>query len=265
MKTLIETLKLPHGYAAEIYPDEDARNPFDEWDGLAPIAVWNLDNRPGHLDNYKGADLNLGVLLDALPPETWETRTGKRAILDVLGWGVSDCAAEIRWQGGFREAVDWWVNDNGPSGWRCAQEYFERMEAVAALAGIPHHYTQSNGCSQGDAALVFAAALPAWVSEVGVGGDLAAGCKADCELWGAWAWGDVFGAVIVDPKGEETGESCWGFYGSDHKASGLLEYAENAAECHRAARRAEILKSRAAAKAERRERFAAACRDIATA
>ncbi|MCQ2232457.1 MAG: hypothetical protein MJZ30_11480 [Paludibacteraceae bacterium] len=37
--------------------------------------------------------------------------------------------------------------------------------------------------------------------------------------------GNVFGYTITDPDGEETDDSCWGFYGSDHEESGLLDQA----------------------------------------
>ena len=39
--------------------------------------------------------------------------------------------------------------------------------------------------------------------------------------------GEVYGSNI-----EEVDDSCSGFFGDDHKASGLLEYAENAIDCH---------------------------------
>lgn len=61
--------------------------------------------------------------------------------------------------------------------------------------------------------------------------------KKQAEMYDAWAWGDVYG-YIIDVMGEdedgdeivveESVDSCWGFYGSDHAKSGLedavLEY-----------------------------------------
>ena len=42
-----------------------------------------------------------------------------------------------------------------------------------------------------------------------------------------WANGYVYGYVV-----ENIDESCWGFYGSDHEKSGLMDYATNAIDCH---------------------------------
>lgn len=44
--------------------------------------------------------------------------------------------------------------------------------------------------------------------------------------------GDVYGYKVLDSKGNEIDDgSCWGFYGHEHKTSGLLEYAQNAIDC----------------------------------
>ena len=37
--------------------------------------------------------------------------------------------------------------------------------------------------------------------------------------------GDVYGFRIKDAKGEET-DSCWGFYGDDHKTNGILDHVD---------------------------------------
>ena len=260
-----ESTQLPHGYTVEIHADESPANPFTDWDCQLPIAVWTLDNRRGNLENYGGDELNLETLISAIPSTTWESRQGKREILEALDISRAQFAGQYRFERDFRETVFHFLSGMEPSGWRCAVEYFDRMEAVARLAGIPCHSTQSNGCSQGDSALVFVAALPQWVEKVGAAPEtLADQCKAACDLWSAWAWGDVFGFVLTDSKGEEV-DSCWGYYGDDHRESGLLETAEDSAKHHRESRKAELLKRRAAAKVERREAFFAACRDIVTA
>jgi len=47
------------------------------------------------------------------------------------------------------------------------------------------------------------------------------------ELYNNYLSGSVYGYQVIDKNGENI-DSCWGFYGYDHKKSGLLEYAENA-------------------------------------
>jgi hypothetical protein len=53
----------------------------------------------------------------------------------------------------------------------------------------------------------------------------------DCEVaeYGHYAAGEVYGFQI-----EETGDSCFGFYGSDHEASGLLDHARASIEASEA-------------------------------
>jgi len=53
--------------------------------------------------------------------------------------------------------------------------------------------------------------------------------ESDAKLWGAWAWGDVYGFVIESADGAELPgdclDSCFGFYGDDFAWSGLAEAA----------------------------------------
>jgi hypothetical protein len=256
-----ETIELPNGYKAEIHTDEDAQNPFKEWDCEPPIAVLNWERYHAKLDNYGGDELNLSTLLALIPAPLWESREGKREILAALPFGMADLRDTMRdgWGGrlDFSDAIHELTGTLTPSGWGEWVEYFDAMEAVAAVAGIPCHLTQSNGYSQGDSALVFVAALPAWVEKVGAPADtLAEQCKAAADLWSAWAWGDVYGvADILRPDGTEAPEgACWGFYGTDYKQSGLLEH------CHEAVKHDMAEQEREAAEAQD-----AACRDIETA
>lgn len=58
-------------------------------------------------------------------------------------------------------------------------------------------------------------------------------CQSQIDLYGDWAWGNVYGYVIQEPVTDEDGEiedwveidSCWGYYGTDHAKSGLAEAA----------------------------------------
>lgn len=43
--------------------------------------------------------------------------------------------------------------------------------------------------------------------------------------------GNVYGYNIDNPYTGESIDSCWGFYGSDWKTNGMMEYAENAIDC----------------------------------
>lgn len=232
------TLELAHGYTAEIYPDDSPENPFNAWDCQPAIAVLNWQRYHAKLENYAGDELTLYTLLEHIPAEKWTTREGKREILAALPFPMEEIREEMRWgtySPCFKDAIDSLVYSLAPYDWSEWIEYFDAMEAVAGLAGIPGHFTQSNGYCQGDSALVFTAALPAWVERAGTAPEYQhQACKHAADLWSAWAWGDVWGvARIVSPDGYEVEDaSCWGFYG-DHETSGLLDHCREIVKVHK--------------------------------
>lgn len=236
-----DTLELPHGYTARIANDESPECPWKAWDCEPPITVFNEHK----LDFYGDENIDLPEILRLIPETVWESRNGKRAIMAGMPCDASNVIEAMRsdWRGNrqfFREAVEELAAEFAPDSWRSSHEYFDSMRALASLAGIPCFYGQSNGYSQGDSARVFVALTPAWFTESGCDRDdtenNAAICKAAFDLWSAWAWGDVYGVASIhrpatlDEDGDEIeGEeipdgSCWGFYGSDHEKSGLMEH-----------------------------------------
>jgi hypothetical protein len=110
-------------------------------------------------------------------------------------------------------------------------------EALLTWGGIACHQTQSTGYCQGDSTLLLAIATPEWIAKVGAPADSLQGqLEGACDLYGAWAWGDVYGVSEIrapgededDDNGEEIeGASCWGFYGRDHEKSGLMEHSRS--------------------------------------
>jgi hypothetical protein len=77
----------------------------------------------------------------------------------------------------------------------------------------------------------------------------------------------VYGvAEILRPDGTEAPDgSCWGFYGTDHEQSGLMEHCRNAVDCDMAAQERETARDMAAQEREAARALEAACRDIETA
>lgn len=190
MKT---TLDLSNGYTAEIMQDLDAL--FDR----LPLALFETD---------EGRE----KVISALDPEGYYDFDGE-------GWTADEWREEIR---------D--VRPSKPESWGAAEEYFTACGGLCKLGDIPYLDAQSNGYCQGDSAQVFLAATPEWLDKTGVSPENAeAALKGTLAEYSAWAWGDVYGvASICRPDGEEIdGGSCWGFYGSDHKESGLLDFAES--------------------------------------
>lgn len=262
-----ETIDLPNGYTATIANDTDPQNPFSDWDCEPPIAVLNLERYHAKLENYKGDTLDLPTLLDLIPTDKWTSRAGKREIMHALPFTMADLSEEIRDMGNFRDAIDNLVGNLSPYGWSEWIDYFDAMEAIAAVAGIPCHLTQSNGYCQGDSALVFTAALPSWIERTGAPKEShARQCKNACDLWSAWAWGDVYGVqAITDPNGEEIEAGCWGFYGDNHETNGLLDHCRDAVTADIETRAKEATRQAEWEARESLESHAAACRDIITA
>jgi hypothetical protein len=251
-----ENIELPHGYTAEVHIDESPENPFEVWDCEPPIATFT----ERRIEYPKGQDpLDISAILSHIPAPTWGSREGKRAILAALPFDMADLRDTMRdgWGGKltFEDAVRELADTLTPDGWGEAGEYFDAMEALCKLAGIACYSGTSNGYSQGDSALVFVAALPQ-PSGVSVSAEyLATQCKHAAELWAAWAWGDVYGvASIIRPDGMETPDgSCWGFYGRNYEASGLMDHCRESVKSDMGS-----LEREAAAAHE------AACRDVAT-
>lgn len=266
MKT--ETIKLPHGYTAEIATDEIPGNPFEDWDGCEPVTCFDGD-RPGLWSPDGEAPETLASIFDRIPASRFRTRKGRESIAQAAGIDLAQVSTpETPGRHGdeWKEAMAEALPEEPYRSWRDAGDYFDALESLCRFLSVPCFSGISRGYCQGDAVRVFVMAPPEWVEKVGAGGDLAAGCKATFDLFTAWAWGDVYGvASIRRPNGEELEDgSCWGFYGSDHEASGLLGHCRGYV-AHDRARRAALATARRAAR--RRERAAAqdaACRDIAT-
>lgn len=252
-----ETLKID-GYTVTIANDESAENPFTAWDCEPPLLVYSCD-RSGRLDTYNKAPETLAEFVALIPDAVFE-RGNRTAFLRGLMPGDYGWKAFLRefreyraetYDGSFRDAVSAFVTDRygrKPEGWRDAREWFDVAEWLLKEAGIPYHSTESNGYCQGDTVKLLAIGLPEWCKLVGCEPNhTEPQCKAACELYGAWAWGDVYGILSIHAPGgeDEDGEeiegeeladgSVWGFYGRDHETSGLLESARETIASHKAA------------------------------
>lgn len=225
----IERIDLPNGYRCEVWQDLDPANPFDEWDGMVPMIV-----EGGR--NFNSRDY--GDLESAIFRALGELGAADLERIAATLDGGADIVAEA-WEGNERDpgayadALYQGIRDADPGS---GSDRLDYLEALCDGLGWPCLNTCSRGYSQGD----YVDVLTAWPPAFGAANrpdatpdDIAKELQAAVDLFGAWAWGDVFGAKVFGPGGEEVG-SCWGFYGTDHKESGLMEYAEGEAEAHRA-------------------------------
>jgi hypothetical protein len=261
------TFTFENGYKATVSTDVFPINPFsrDYGDCEPPIAVLNLDRSTGTLENYDGDELSLITLLHELPLLAWEDRAAINNALptDVLAeaedmlarWNLETNLADTDTDT-YRDAIIDGAYQYKPYGMREWEKYFNAMAAIAALAGISHYNGSSRGYSQGDYALVFTAATPAWAERVGAPTEThAQQCKAAAALWSAWAWGDCYQVDdITRPDGTEIEYgACSGFYGEEHEHSGLLDHITST-----------IAADIRACERETWQAHEAACRDIIT-
>ena len=232
-----------HGYTVEIAQDECPENPFENWDFEPPLLTY-YGGRRGYAKAYNDAPDTWGEILQLIP----EPEDVKNCLTAILPECPSDEELE-EWSGqGWRALAEDKLTEkygSGPSGWRSACDWFELAESLLNYAGIPCLYEQSNGYSQGDSTLCLVVLTSEWLKKTGCKAENASEiCKGTIELYSAWAWGDVYGVSKIlapgplDEDGEETEEeelehgSCWGFYGSNHEKSGLMDHVRDAIECH---------------------------------
>lgn len=250
------------GYKIEIAQDFSPENPFEARDCEPPLVTY-YGGRHGYAKSYQGAPETIGDIVRLLPASMFERgervktikanlnctlREFVAASRDNRAWGIGPCFSNM---GDCKEVfISFAESQVGqePEGWRDACNWFEFAESLLKQGGIACHHEQSNGYSQGDSTLLLAIATPEWIAKVGASPDsLPAQMKSACDLYSAWAWGDVYGIVsiheiVTDDEGNETeGEeiedaSVWGFYGRDHETSGLLESARDSIAHHKRAK-----------------------------
>lgn len=233
-----------NGYRIRAVQDHDSANPFEDTDGNWPIAVY-YGRAIKVYEKTKGQSIidplnrfSNGQLVH--DQKTLEKLLGAERI-DLHLHGVEWDEDELppKWVTDA-DALRSWFQDAIYSEYDSKK--LDLFEELYKLLGIPCYKTTSRGYSQGDWAEVLVVATPEAQEECAPGwrhtGDLEAITKdleATADLYGSWAWGDVYGYVIEKPIFDDDGDivdweeiedgSCWGFYGDDHTKSGLEEQA----------------------------------------
>lgn len=259
----IERIEVAPGVFAAIYTDESPGNPWEDWDCNPPLLAYSDQS----LTPY-GEEVRAGDLLDLIPKRKFALRTARQEILEACGIDPEDFAMERKnWDGKPQDTARNAIAELIGRGWAgnldkggSYNDYFSALETLAGFAKVPTYRGTARGCCQGDWSELLLFAMPADKDTRFNGADPVGSLKASFDLWESWAWGDVYGYVLEDADGEELeypdgdgATSCWGFYGSNHTKSGLIEDATSAAAYY-----VEALAE------ENRESFDAACRDIVT-
>ena len=209
-----------NGFTINIMPDTDVQNPFDDWDCEPPIAVDALYNHGinEYATQYGNAD-----------SFDWLTRKQiiehKALILDALGY--DSWRSAVRGSFYVEKDVEAYIRE-------CLGNLddSERLEALCSLynaCGIPAVLKGVTGYSQGDYAEVLAVATPEFQEACGNDSDFdwIPSLESSIQLFGDWAFGNVYGYQVEDANGDEV-DSCWGFYGDYDAPFGAIHEAEAA-------------------------------------
>lgn len=231
------------GYKIEVAQDDSPENPFEAWDCEPPLVTY-YGGRHGYAKSYQDAPETIGDVVAMLPAACFKRGQRVALIKATLNCTMREFAsAKGEFYDDTREAFANMVSEQvgaKPEGWRSAIEWFEMAESLLQWAGIECVNTQSNGYSQGDSTLVLAIASPEWLKGTGIKPEhVKSSLQASVDLYGAWAWGDVYGVQSIhkietgedgdESEGEKIEDaSCWGFYGRDFEKSGLMEHARGA-------------------------------------
>lgn len=235
------------GYTVTIAQDDHPYNLLEEYVCEPPTLVWYEG-----FSEYNDPP-NLHDLVRRIPDKYFERGNRVKLIKDRLNVSLTEFVEHLHYLGygtfadlpnlsieAVRETFADLLAEQVPLpqssryGW--PTDYFETLEDLADLAGIPCLRKRSNGFSQGDSALVIIFATPEWRKMVGCPDEhVESNLQGTFDQYDAWAWGSVYGVSgITDPDGNEVDDaSCWGFYGSDHEKSGLMDHARCEIELHK--------------------------------
>jgi hypothetical protein len=221
------------GITINIHSDDSPSNPFEEWDCEPPLLTY-YGGRGASLKAYQNAPERWGEILALLPDSCFER--GKRMeLIKQLNCTLREFAEENRNMRTIDAFVEFLTSQCGafPSGWGDAVAWFEMAEWILNWGGITAVYEQSTGHCQGDVTLCLAIATPDWLKLTGVDPENAKEqLERSIELYGNWAWGNVYGFTCEDENGDDVGHGCWGFYGYDHEKSGLMAEARSDIDQH---------------------------------
>lgn len=232
------------GYRIRAERDDSPSNPFEDWDGNWPIAV-RYDGMITVYEKTKGVPLRdpLSRFNDAL------LIMSQKHIEKLLGAERSDITyhlpdEELNWdEDGGAIAPKWITNATGLHSWFedalgnvSDSDLFDVYAELYKMLGIPCYTTTLTGCSQGDWAEVIVVATPEAAEAFGCKEITEADLEGTANLYGYWAWGDVYGYIVEKPILDADGDiedwedacdhnSCWGYYGDNHAESGLEEQA----------------------------------------
>ena len=231
-------------YKVVAHHEHDPENPWEAWDSQPPmvsVCGRNFHNAYGDAETPETSRLTAEQVINnhdavdgALAPffECMEADDPRSVLELIFGNKIPDQyhpnadPLEI-----IRDEVNEYLSGSMDT------EMLDRLEEVWNWLGVQTWNTEVYGYSQGDWCKVLMVATPEWLEKSGlkdaseevIEGQLVSAAK----LYGHYMFGDTYWCEIVrverdedgEVVGEEFVESCGGYYGPDHEASGLADYA----------------------------------------
>jgi hypothetical protein len=216
-------------HSVTIRHDDCPENPWLMWDLQTPMIYCSLD-RGCDLLEFGGSDLK--DFFTKVKP-IWVSRHWRK-IAGLLGYTMNQFDSDSRdrvaqYGGGLPQArhdlaADTLCEMVKDSGWTACNAALDTLAGLYRLLGWSLLHTQRNGFCQGDSVSILLVATPDFIAACG-GGTCASpeALKAEADLFGSWAFGEVYGFEVADATGEVV-DSCYGFYGPYYTAqSGILD------------------------------------------
>jgi len=214
----------------EIWYDQDASNPFEDWD-CEPELIYYSGGRHGSTTDCSGGNIVEEIKRKATTGLV--KRHIKTIFHDIL-------ETDPNYFETFDERYNYVMDEIGSATVKDLAKFCE-------LFKIPHSYHNSTGYSQGDWAEVLLVCTDEFFETTGCERKNAEEIlKGARELFDAWIWGDVFGFTeytrkdyVKIPREEyakgsfenvqeevewEQTDSCGGFYGDNFENNGMLDY-----------------------------------------
>jgi len=201
-----------------IFHDVDACNPFEEFDGNAPLMFDSYahsneqDYSKGSIHEYVKEQATRGKIL------RHQKELERILELDFKMMRQNEFTTE--------DLINETLYEIGRAN-------VEELAVTCELLKVKYLNYTSRGYSQGDSANVLIVLTDEFFNETGCkkrdSKKIIDGAK---ELFNAWAWGDVYGFSVIEVTTckccnndeENVIDSCGGFYGDNFEENGMLEY-----------------------------------------
>ncbi len=220
MTHIVETVDYK-SYLIRIVYDLDATNPWEDGDAEPPVVAWHGDDGV----RAHGVDLSMPDMARSIVAAHYRTMLAYLSYDPT--WEGLRCFAREEWNRNDASTLDETLVAHYDE-YLQHESVGDRMELLAQVYGwlqVPVLCGCVAGFAQRDYAYIMIVATKEWQELVGAPAErMPEILEAARQLYRDWAFGSVYGYQIVDEDGKDVG-SCYGYFGFDHEASGLLEAA----------------------------------------